>query len=101
VTPTLSVLVQAIRTQSTAPRNRQVRQWGILNSLHCRCGVTVAELAQRYGVCTRTVFRDLEALQDALFPIIESDGRWRFASWEPIEGRPGRFQLSASQETGR
>jgi len=40
-----------------------------------RTGVTAAELAERFGVTLRTIYRDLEALQDAGMPIRADRGR--------------------------
>lgn len=40
-----------------------------------RTGVTAAELAQRFNVTLRTIYRDLEALQDAGMPIKADRGR--------------------------
>src|SRR5262249_35610080 len=40
-----------------------------------RTGVTAGELAQRFGVTLRTIYRDLEALQDAGMPIRADRGR--------------------------
>jgi predicted DNA-binding transcriptional regulator YafY len=40
-----------------------------------RTGVTAAELAERFGVTLRTIYRDLEALQDAGMPIKADRGR--------------------------
>jgi predicted DNA-binding transcriptional regulator YafY len=40
-----------------------------------RTGVTAAELADRFGVTLRTIYRDLEALQDAGMPIRADRGR--------------------------
>src|SRR5690606_5587471 len=40
-----------------------------------RTGVTAAELAKRFDVTLRTIYRDLEALQDAGMPIRADRGR--------------------------
>ena len=40
-----------------------------------RTGVTAAQLAARFGVTLRTIYRDLEALQDAGMPIRADRGR--------------------------
>lgn len=40
-----------------------------------RTGVTAGELAARFGVTLRTIYRDLEALQDAGMPIRADRGR--------------------------
>ncbi|HJZ75995.1 MAG TPA: WYL domain-containing protein [Vicinamibacterales bacterium] len=67
------------------PRNAEViRQWTILREIeHARGGVTIDELAGLGEVTTRTIRRDLEALQAAGFPLYDDrsadDGktRWR------------------------
>jgi predicted DNA-binding transcriptional regulator YafY len=54
------------------PRNAEViRQWSILRELEGSRGVTIDELADRTGVTTRTIRRDLEALQTSGFPIFD------------------------------
>jgi predicted DNA-binding transcriptional regulator YafY len=40
-----------------------------------RTGVTAEELADRFGVSVRTMFRDLESLRDASFPVTGERGR--------------------------
>jgi predicted DNA-binding transcriptional regulator YafY len=40
-----------------------------------RTGVTAAQLADRFGVAVRTIYRDLDALQDAGLPIRADRGR--------------------------
>jgi len=60
------------------PRNAEViRQWSILRDLESSRRVTIDELAERTGVTTRTIRRDLEALQSAGFPIFDEqiDGK--------------------------
>lgn len=59
-------------------RNAEViRQWTILRDLEASRRVTIDELAERTGVSTRTIRRDLEALQAAGFPLFDEmhDGR--------------------------
>jgi predicted DNA-binding transcriptional regulator YafY len=55
------------------PRNAEViRQWNILRSIEAaRDGRTVHELAVEGGVTTRTIYRDLEALQAVGFPLVD------------------------------
>lgn len=54
------------------PRNAEViRQWSILKELEASRRVTIDDLAQRTGVTTRTIRRDLEALQTAGFPLYD------------------------------
>lgn len=60
------------------PRNAEViRQWSILKELEASRRVTIDDLAQRTGVTTRTIRRDLEALQSAGFPLYDEthDGK--------------------------
>src|SRR5918993_1387918 len=60
------------------PRNAEViRQWSILKDLEASRRVTIDDLAARTGVTTRTIRRDLEALQTAGFPLFDEthDGK--------------------------
>jgi predicted DNA-binding transcriptional regulator YafY len=60
------------------PRNAEViRQWSILRDLEASRRVTIDDLAARTGVTTRTIRRDLEALQTAGFPLFDEvhDGK--------------------------
>ena len=53
-------------------RNAEViRQWSILRDLESSRRVTIDDLAERTGVSTRTIRRDLEALQAAGFPLFD------------------------------
>ena len=67
------------------PRNAEViRQWTILREIERARGggVTIDELAQLCGVTTRTIRRDLQALEEAGFPLFDDkshdDGRTRW-----------------------
>src|SRR5688500_10997493 len=54
------------------PRNAEViRQWTILRELESSRRLTIDEMAERTGVTTRTIRRDLEALQSAGFPLFD------------------------------
>ena len=60
------------------PRNAEViRQWTILRELEASRRMTIDDLADRTGVTTRTIRRDLEALQAAGFPLYDelADGK--------------------------
>ena len=67
------------------PRNAEViRQWTILRDIERARGVglTIDDLAERCGVTTRTIRRDLQALEEAGFPLYDDkshdDGRTRW-----------------------
>jgi predicted DNA-binding transcriptional regulator YafY len=60
------------------PRNAEViRQWSILRDLEASRRLTIDDLAARTGVTTRTIRRDLEALQTSGFPLFDEviDGK--------------------------
>jgi len=60
------------------PRNAEViRQWTILRELEASRRMTIDDMAKRTGVTTRTIRRDLEALQSAGFPLFDEthDGK--------------------------
>jgi len=53
-------------------RNTEViRQWTILREIEASSGVTIRRLAEVTNVTTRTIRRDLEALQEAGFPLYD------------------------------
>ena len=59
-------------------RNAEViRQWAILRELEASRRVTIDTLAKKSGVTTRTIRRDLEALQTSGFPLYDEvvDGK--------------------------
>lgn len=64
------------------PRNAEViRQWKILRTLEAsRHGETIAGLARQCDVTQRTVWRDVAALQEAGFPLVDEkpNGRTRW-----------------------
>ncbi len=67
------------------PRNAEViRQWTILREIERArgCGVTIDDLATQCAVTTRTIRRDLQALEEAGFPLYDDrtndDGRTRW-----------------------
>jgi proteasome accessory factor B len=57
------------------PRNAEViRQWNILRSIEAaRYGRSVHDLAHETGVSTRTIYRDLDALQQVGFPLVDEE----------------------------
>ncbi len=68
------------------PRNAEViRQWTILREIEGArgAGVTIDDLAEQCGVTTRTIRRDLQALEESGFPIYDDrsqdDGRTRWS----------------------
>ncbi len=63
---------------SRVPRNAEViRQWTILREIEQAraAGVTIDALASLCGVTTRTIRRDLQALEEAGFPIYDDRAR--------------------------
>jgi predicted DNA-binding transcriptional regulator YafY len=55
---------------------RRSRLFALAEALRARrTGVTAQELADRFGVTIRTIYRDLEALQDAGLPLRADRGR--------------------------
>jgi hypothetical protein len=62
-----------------------VRQWSVLKQVASAADWTVPKLAAEHGVSTRTIYRDLAALQAAGFPLYdeERDGTkfWRLDKW--------------------
>lgn len=62
-----------------------VRQWNILRKIANARDWTVEKLANEHGVCKRTIYRDLAALQAAGFPLYDEqrDGQknWRLENW--------------------
>src|SRR5215510_7480547 len=83
------------------PRNAEViRQWTILRDIErARGGVTIDDLAARCGVSTRTIRRDLQALEEAGFPLYDDrshdDGRTRWMiSGQAFKGLAAGLTLS-------
>jgi predicted DNA-binding transcriptional regulator YafY len=55
---------------------RQARLFALAEHLRARrTGVTASELASRFGVTVRTVYRDLDALREAELPVSAERGR--------------------------
>lgn len=84
------------------PRNAEViRQWNILRAIEQArlTGLTIDELAELGGVTTRTIRRDLQALQEAGFPLYDDrrrdDGRTRWIiSGQAFKGLSAGLTLS-------
>ena len=56
--------------------NRQARLLAITEFLRARkTGVTAAQLAERFSVTMRTIYRDLDTLREAELPVIAEQGR--------------------------
>jgi len=74
------------------------RQWRVLRLIEANGGgLTVAEIAQREDISLRTAYRDLEALQDAGFPLYceKADGKSRWAFVESYRFKvPQPFTLT-------
>ena len=84
------------------PRNAEViRQWTILREIESARagGVTIDELSTLCGVTTRTIRRDLQALEEAGFPLFDDkshdDGRTRWSiNGQPFKGLAAGLTLS-------
>jgi predicted DNA-binding transcriptional regulator YafY len=84
------------------PRNAEViRQWTILREVEQArgVGVTIDDLAVLCGVTTRTIRRDLQALEEAGFPLYDNkthdDGRTRWSlHGQPFKGLSAALTLS-------
>jgi len=77
-------------------RNAEViRQWRILKTIEARRFETVTTLSEEHGVGERTIRRDLEALQEAGFPLYDErvDGR---RVWRLVEGYRQRLTQTFS-----
>ena len=86
----------AAQRQTSRMRNAEViRQWQILQEIESRrTGVTIHELSKLVKVTTRTIRRDLQALQESGFAIYDEGGehetkRWRLEV-QPFRAVPGR-----------
>ncbi len=54
---------------------RLTRLTAILTQLQSKKLITASKLAEKYGVSTKTIYRDLKALEDAGVPIITEEGK--------------------------
>ncbi|HEY2907039.1 MAG TPA: WYL domain-containing protein [Vicinamibacterales bacterium] len=84
------------------PRNAEViRQWTILREIERTrgLGATIDDLAALCGVTTRTIRRDLQALEEAGFPLFDNkshdDSRTRWSiNGQPFKGLSAGLTLS-------
>ena len=75
-------------------RNAEViRQWKILKRIEKSRYVTAADLAEEHGVALRTIRRDIEALQEAGFPLYDDRESGR-KIWRLLEGYQQKAQAS-------
>ncbi|KAB2838233.1 HTH domain-containing protein [bacterium] len=63
--------------------NQIARQWAVIKTLDGRPqGITIAELSRDLNCSPRTIYRDLDDLQNSGFPIfndlVDGVGRWQF-----------------------
>lgn len=75
-------------------RNAEViRQWKILKTIEAGRYTTAQDMAEEHGVTERTIRRDIEALQEAGFPLYDdrADGR---KVWRLVEGYKQRLTQS-------
>src|SRR5512134_614970 len=75
-------------------RNAEViRQWKILKTIEAGRFTSSAKLAEQHGVTERTIRRDIEALQEAGFPLYDDrhDGK---KVWRLVEGYKQRLTQS-------
>jgi predicted DNA-binding transcriptional regulator YafY len=72
-------------------RNAEViRQWQILKHVESsRTGVTIHDLSERAGVTTRTIRRDLQALQEAGFALFDEGEEHDTKRWK-LDAQPFR-----------
>ena len=77
-------------------RNAEViRQWKVLKTIEAGRFTTAQDLAAEHGVAERTIRRDIEALQEAGFPLYDdrADGR---KIWRLVEGYRQRLTQTFS-----
>ena len=83
-------------------RNAEViRQWRILKTIEAGRHTTTTALAEDLGVTERTIRRDIEALQEAGFPLYDEreDGRkvWRLVPGLQAEAHPELLPVGAGR----
>jgi len=73
-------------------RNAEViRQWKILKTVEAGRYTTAGALAEEHGVTERTIRRDLEALQEAGFPLYDERAEGGRKVWRLIDGYKQRL----------
>ena len=81
-----------------------VRQWKIIQFMETRrYGISVAELAEELESQPRTIYRDLEALYDAGFPLYnDKDGnlRAKVTAYKCYNDRQNRELVLCCQQKG-
>ena len=82
-------------------RNEQVtRILGMIRDLHRVDGMDIYELADKYGTVTRTVRRDLQAIEQLGLPLVEEESpdgkrkRWRVAAGDKLAKLTDLFEVS-------
>ena len=88
---TSSTAREDVQRRATAMRNAEViRQWKILKRIEAGRYTTAQDLADEHGVTERTIRRDIEALQEAGFPLYDerADGR---KIWRLVDGYKQRL----------
>ena len=85
-------LSRTIRGRCATPQERNaeiIRQWSLLRDIESRSDCTVDQLAETYDVCTRTIRRDLNALESAGFPLYQEPRPAGGHFWR-LSGKPFR-----------
>jgi predicted DNA-binding transcriptional regulator YafY len=85
-------------------RNAEViRQWTLLRTLEAaRQGASVRQLATELEVTTRTIWRDMDALEAVGFPLYsEKDGRETVWKLNAAPSRVSRIWVSHSSSSAR
>lgn len=72
--------------------SRAERLFELYHYLDSKSGRTLAEIAERFAVSERTVFRDLGALEETGVAIEFADGRYR-----RVGGRPQKVSLDSGE----
>ena len=81
------------------------RQWRIIREIEASPdGLTISEITNREEMDVRTIYRDLEALQVAGFPLynekVENANRWAFVDTFVLAGRSERSFRCPDERAG-